>query len=283
LRDLRLADREVVAGTPGCGRGGPERLADCTRGNPVVIVHVPSGCMSSLVNGRVVDFATDSMYVFWAVTPHKLLRAREATQASHVTLPFSCLFDWPLPTEFVRRLLEGHVVGQNTQGAGDERLFDRWERDLASGGQGSRDVALLEMRARLLRFALKSRWGTQGTVEPKLTLSAVEQLAAYVALHYPERLSARAMSERLHPRPGYAMALFRKSFGISLGRYVAHHRIAHAVRLLATTDLPVRDIAQVSGFATLRRMSTAFRGALRCSPAEFRRRHRLAPVADRLP
>ena len=239
--------------------------------------------MACLVNGRIVEFGADNLYVFWAATPYKLLRAHDDARASFVTLPFSYLFHWSLPPALVRYLLEGHVVGRFARGARDARLFERWERDLATDSPQNSDATLLEIHARLVRFALQSLPDTQDALPPTLATSAVEQLATHVAAHYFERRSAREMSAELHARPGYAMSLFRKSLGMSLGRYLAHHRVAHAVRLLATTDLPVSEIAQVSGFASLRRMTNAFRGALRCSPAEFRRRHRLAPITVNVP
>jgi len=282
LSEVSVIDLVVDAGSPACRRGGPEQWVYSAGGNAVFMIHVEAGGLTCLVNGRIVDLGAGYLYVFWAATPHKMLRGREDTRASFVTLPFTFLFDGALPQEFARLLLEGHVIGRRAHGVRDARLFERWERDLLAASPRSRDATLLEIRARLVRFAHGIPCETP-CVLPGFASNMVERLATHVAAHYPERLSARDLSAQLELRPAYAMAQFRKSFGMSLGRYVAHHRVAHAKRLLAITDLPVRDIALVSGFVSVRRMSAAFRRVLQCSPAAFRRRYRLAPVTGARP
>jgi LacI family transcriptional regulator len=52
-------------------------------------------------------------------------------------------------------------------------------------------------------------------------------------------------------------------------------RIEKAMRLLATTDLPMPAIAEQSGFEGARRLAVVFRQMTRQTPTEYRTRYRL--------
>jgi AraC family transcriptional regulator len=68
----------------------------------------------------------------------------------------------------------------------------------------------------------------------------------------------------------YFCKLFRQRTGQSLGRYLADSRIRRAERLLAGTDLPLKEIAFRLGFANAANFSTAFRTARRRTPGAYR-------------
>ncbi len=68
------------------------------------------------------------------------------------------------------------------------------------------------------------------------------------------------------------MRLFRRACGSTLVEHVTFHRIAHAQRLLATTNAKVIDVANESGFPSPSRFYTAFRAVCGQTPKEFRRR-----------
>ncbi len=52
--------------------------------------------------------------------------------------------------------------------------------------------------------------------------------------------------------------------------HLTFHRIAHAQRLLATTDAKVIDVANESGFPSLSRFYAAFRSVCGQTPNAFR-------------
>lgn len=66
--------------------------------------------------------------------------------------------------------------------------------------------------------------------------------------------------------------VFQRTFGVSFGKFTLRTRMAVASRLLATTDLPVGEIAEQTGFADgshLHRMFTKHYG---CTPGDYRHR-----------
>lgn len=63
---------------------------------------------------------------------------------------------------------------------------------------------------------------------------------------------------------------FRAATGISPHRYLTERRLALAQRLLRTTGLPIAFIAQETGFSSQSHLTTIFRAATNCTPAEYR-------------
>ncbi len=108
---------------------------------------------------------------------------------------------------------------------------------------------------------------------PAAGLSKVEQMACFVAQHYTQKLSVQKISEVVNLNPSYAMNLFQKAFGITLVSFITQHRVAHAQRLLTTTDATITEIALQSGFSSMSRFNEAFSQISACSPREYRKAH----------
>ncbi|GAB3238831.1 helix-turn-helix domain-containing protein [Glycomyces halotolerans] len=78
-------------------------------------------------------------------------------------------------------------------------------------------------------------------------------------------LAARAaMSRRSFDRH------FKAATGTTPTQWLLHHRLAHAQRLLETTDLPVEQVARRSGFASAVALRPHFRDRFHTSPSGYR-------------
>lgn len=84
-----------------------------------------------------------------------------------------------------------------------------------------------------------------------------------------------AMGERLAARLGvsdrHLRRVFEERLGVSPLQYLLTRKLLTAKQLLADTDLPVTQIAQVSGFASVRRFNAAFLEHYRLNPTQLRR------------
>ena len=80
------------------------------------------------------------------------------------------------------------------------------------------------------------------------------------------RLAARLGVSDRHLR-----RIFEAQFGVSPLQYLQTRRLLTAKQLLADTDLPVTQVALMSGFASLRRFNAAFLQHYRLSPSALRR------------
>jgi len=69
----------------------------------------------------------------------------------------------------------------------------------------------------------------------------------------------------------YFCTLFKKTMGMNTVSYIEKIRLNRACMLLATTDLPVTDIALESGFSSLSNFNAAFKSECRKTPSQYRR------------
>ena len=270
-------------------RTKPEIFKGFHRHNEIEIGFIERGWMSVIFSrGRIV-FGAGQLHVFWGAMPHRNIDAAPGTILHWLTIPLAWFLEWRLPPAVARPLLDGAVlIDKNRErAAADARQFEQWHADLKSNSTDSRKVVLLEAEARLRRLRpMLGAGGRGGTDEPAIgpagasvaqrpgasvaQLGKVEQIAAYIAAHYrePLRVAEIAASAGLHP--DYAVTLFRKTCGMGLVDYVTQHRVSHAQRLLATTEMKILDIAFESGFGSASRFYTAFEELCRQSPKEYR-------------
>ncbi|MFC5498066.1 DNA-3-methyladenine glycosylase 2 family protein [Caenimonas terrae] len=82
-----------------------------------------------------------------------------------------------------------------------------------------------------------------------------------------EQLAARLGVSDRHVR-----RIFEAEFGVSPVQYLQTRRLLTAKQLLADTDLPVTQVALISGYGSVRRFNAAFAGHYGLNPTELRRR-----------
>jgi AraC-like DNA-binding protein len=160
--------------------------------------------------------------------------------------------------------------------------FQAWLEDVNTPSEERSRICLLEIEARLRRLAItvppappRERRKGAVTVLGHGSLSKAEQMASFVAQHYAEPITMDTIGRAVGLHPNYAMNVFRRAFGTTLGEYVTEHRLSHAQRLLVTTQDLILNIALASGFGSLSRFNEAFRRAFHCTPREYRNEHQL--------
>ena len=65
--------------------------------------------------------------------------------------------------------------------------------------------------------------------------------------------------------------IFEAQFGVSPVQYLQTRRLLTAKQLLADTDLPITQVALISGYSSVRRFNAAFLEHYRLSPTQLRR------------
>lgn len=252
------------------------------RHNEIELNFLKHGSLQYLLGGQQVTIKAGHLAVFWAAVPHQILGAVEPTEYFVATIPLAWFLQCHFPEHFVHAVLHGQILfdPQSNSVRGDIEMFGRWVRDVRNEDPARKRLVLLEMEARLLRFALsdsvreqkdsKSLHSSLGTVG----LQHVEQMACFIAQNYTRKVTADEISRSVKLHPNYAMSLFKKTFGVSLVDYLTQHRVSHAQRLLATTDTKIVEVAFSSGFNTISRFNAAFRQSCTCSPRQYRDNHR---------
>jgi AraC family transcriptional regulator, regulatory protein of adaptative response / DNA-3-methyladenine glycosylase II len=80
-------------------------------------------------------------------------------------------------------------------------------------------------------------------------------------------------AERLGVSDRYLRRLFQNHLGISPLKYANFRRALFAKQLLQQTNLPVAEVAYISGFGSTRRFNTVFLDLLDLNPRQLRRAH----------
>ncbi len=236
---------------------------------------VLSGRVSYLMAGGRRDLSPGSLALLWAGTPHRLISALPATHMIWLTLPLAWFLQWELDESLNEILLRGELaLGRETPAAGlaDADLFARWAREFPGAALAMQRILLLEVEARLRRFALSwkhhARPGHAVVGEP----GQVERLTEFVGKHYQQNLSIARIAAAVGLNPNYAMGLFKKSMKMSLWDYLTRLRVSHAQRLLLSSDWKISRIAADAGFNTPGRFYAAFGKIVGDTPRRYRQK-----------
>lgn len=244
------------------------------------------GALHYLLGGQQVTIHAGQLAVFWAAIPHQVIGALDQVEYFVATIPLAWFLQCQFPESFVHAVLHGQVQLDTkvNRARNDFALFEQWVLDVQDASPAKKRLVLLEMEARLLRFALAQAASGRGAHLPPPApglrdvngLKRAEAMACFIAQNYTRKLTAQAISQAAQLHPNYAMSLFKKTFGMSLIDYVTEHRVSHAQRLLATTDAKIVAVALESGFNSLSRFNDAFKQVCHCSPRDYRQQHRLS-------
>ena len=111
--------------------------------------------------------------------------------------------------------------------------------------------------------ALRLRPGKAGSAAP----AGEERLPGVIA----------GLAARLGVSDRHVRRIFEAQFGVSPVQYLQTRRLLTAKQLLADTQLPITQIALISGFASVRRFNAAFTDHYHLNPTQLRQRG--APLA----
>ncbi|AZC15067.1 helix-turn-helix domain-containing protein [Microbacterium sp. ABRD28] len=222
-----------------------------------------------LIDGRQATIPAGSLGVFWAARPHRLVTAVD--EVSWVTVPLGVALGWSLPGGFIGSLLAGDLVLVSEQaGLALAPRAELWTDALARDpADPERRPAELEVEALLGRIAARRTEVAPGHPGVK---GAAGAMAAFISERAADDIRVDDVARHVHLHPQYAMTLFRRALGITVGEYLLQCRVARAQRLLLTTDLPIAEVGFAAGFRSQSQFYARFRDRCGEPPAAYRRR-----------
>jgi len=265
-------------------RWKPSLMNRTDRHNEIEFNFILSQPITFQVSGQRIPVSPGVMILFWAATPHRHENSNNTDFYYVVTIPLNVFLRFQIPSAMIQAILNGRVLCAKTDDVlvSSESQLNGWSNDILSHQRIRQEATLHDLQALLLRI-----WSVVKTELPpirtnsvcslnKQDVSAVERIAAYLALNYTIPLTVGQISAEVGLASGYAMTLFRKVFGQTMMENLLHHRLAHAQRLLISTNQQVLIIAYESGFGSLSRFNAVFKKICGCSPGIYRRMHRTA-------
>ena len=104
-----------------------------------------------------------------------------------------------------------------------------------------------------------------------LTAATLKRLFAHVDDHLAEPLRLAEMAAIARLSEDHFLRAFKAAVGQTPHQYVLQRRIAHAQRLLATSALPVVDVARIGGFRSASHFAAAFHQRVGMTPSAWRK------------
>lgn len=142
-----------------------------------------------------------------------------------------------------------------------ERALDCWQKKEA--GYYYRTLSCFYEILALL-YAERSR--REAPDLPKALRPALQ----YLDTHFTDpALSIEELAEAAHISTVYFRKLFKEATGLSPRRYLIEKRISHAVSLLESGYLSIKQAAEQAGFSDPKYFSTVFRETVGCSPSRY--------------
>lgn len=98
----------------------------------------------------------------------------------------------------------------------------------------------------------------------------IEQCKQFIEQHYMEQIGLKEMAEVAGQSKYHFSREYERRLGITPVRYLTEVRLAHAVKLMMSTESNLEEIAQKSGFSNANYFGKVFRKYMGVSPGIFR-------------
>ena len=165
-------------------------------------------------------------------------------------------------------LLTGLTVKQQNQ------IYGLLQQLLAMEDETSAAAdALRRLLLGTLLLELKEHWRRQQeqTAENgRVSNHTVDQIQAYIAEHYAEKLTLTGIANQFYISPYYLSRMFKKSINLSLIEYINGVRIKAAQSLIERSSDSIAEIAAKTGFMTTAHFRRVFKDATGLSPQQYR-------------
>ena len=150
----------------------------------------------------------------------------------------------------------------------DTNLFNDLEQN---------DLITQLMSSLIKNKLLKERASTSPNVTKKITSSIL-----YMRENLSKKITLEDIASHVFTSKYYFIRSFKRQIGLSPYNYLLYLRINKAKELLASTDLPLDEIAQQSGFCDSKNLIYNFKKAVQLTPMQYRNANPLKKGIDDL-
>lgn len=115
-------------------------------------------------------------------------------------------------------------------------------------------------------FQQKSAEETEGGEE-----RIINKIVRFVQNHLAEEISLSVLAEEFHFSTQYVSQLFKNEIGVNFLTYLTNIRMEKAKKLLLSTDLPIAEVSEQSGYSDYRVFTKVFKKSEGVTPSQYRR------------
>jgi AraC family transcriptional regulator, melibiose operon regulatory protein len=242
------------------------------------INHLISGAVTYWFDGRLVEIAAGQTVVFWGMVPHQTVARAEGARFTCLYIPAALFMQLPISEALRGALFRGSMVAGSLPYDTDAVLFQRWREDLLKDDPHLEDVVRDEVSARIRRLDHDGWHDLYGPAPASTAVRSrqnrsdkVDAMVRHIGSGAGEPLTVEAVARAAGLHPNYAMALFKRTLGVTIRDYIVRSRLDAAQSLLVSSDAKIADIAFEAGFGSLSRFYEAFHARFGITPARMRR------------
>ena len=228
-------------------------------------------------SGRIVQVPRDRVTLFWGAIPHSVRDVKDTGRIVNIYISLSRFLSWGIATSFLEQVMSGAVVA-GCRITHDRQIFSGWVNEYPRGDPAWQRLLLGEIEMRIRRLALgeytvllEGENSYDFDVRNTSSLRYIDRMMHFIADNFVGPLTVSDVARHVGLSPSYAMALFKRTVGVSIKVHVNRIRLSHAQMLLASTDDKIINVAMDSGFSSLSSFYDAFREQTGISPASYRR------------
>jgi len=235
-----------------------------------------SGFVDMQVGGTNFRFEAGNLAIFWAIIPHRVLRAGGNATSYVVTAPLSLLFRLEVSELFRQAVISGKVISQNDPARTPfwRTLFEQWTLDYNTGEEKRRQQFLLELQVFIQRFAMElasqDLTPSGGQLLNPARCNQLMRITQYMTEHFQEHIQLKDIAAEVGLNKEYCAAMFQRSCGMTLMNYLLNCRLGHARTLLSRTSSTILNVAMESGFGSVSQFHAVFKRETGMSPQAFR-------------
>ncbi len=252
----------------------------------VEVNFVVAGSLHYLMGDHYIELQAGELCLFWGGQPHQLDDKSDDAFYAGAHLPLVHFFRLRLPTDVMGRLMKGDVLVTSATDEADRVNFARWYRSARQGGPAETQHAVDELLLRIERIRFDP-YRIVGDCESALesegadqqTSRAIARICDFIATNFLHDIDSMDIAAAADLHPKYAMAVFKKSTGMTMNEYVTLLRLSYAQARLLQEEASVLHVAMESGFGSLSAFNKAFRKIAGKSPSDFRRDGRFIAAA----
>ncbi|MCU6712039.1 helix-turn-helix domain-containing protein [Paenibacillus sp. J5C_2022] len=107
----------------------------------------------------------------------------------------------------------------------------------------------------------------------KKASSSIDKICDYVDTHFVQDINLNIVADKFGYNANYLSKIMRQHLGMNFSEYMIKKRIEHSKQLLAESTLPIKEVAEQSGYSSSSVFIRAFSKIVGMPPGEYRREY----------
>lgn len=241
------------------------------------IIYVRSGFLTVSISGESYIGKTGDAFV---VSPGNLhLMGSQTGTVDYYTFLFPLKYisfrtDDMLDEKLLEPLNSGHLMICPRVNDTAKELCEQLIKIYEAKNDESESKITTQVRTKiiLLQFILHM-WENGFIIEnDKSGRNTVEkEMISYIQQGFTGEISLKEFGKQFHLSEKYVSQYFKEHFHITLSKYVTYLRLEHAKQLLQNSDIPVTEVAMLSGYQNVSYFIRSFKKTYGVSPLKYRK------------